>query len=155
MKEALNQDISKAFAIIRESAQANDFELFQTLVRSGMERRSAACLVEFLPMAYCRVLLSDSGAQFPETYQRRQPDGSISAEILLSTEPLWEAALEFARAHAERGISKEDLLFLAGRSAEFDAANQMLKSGAKLGDIAFTPTILNWTESGPGSDSQA
>lgn len=155
MKEALHQDICKALTIVRESPEAGDFELFQTLVRSGMERRSAARLIEFLPMAYCRILFSDSGAHFAETYQRRLPDGSLSAEILLSTEPLWEAALGFARAHAEQGISKEGLLPLASRSAEFDAANQMLKHGAKLEDIAFTAVVLNWIEIGPVSDSQA
>jgi hypothetical protein len=43
----------------------------------------------------------------------------------LSSEPLWEAAVAFARTEVEHGVPGKDLLALAARSAEFDAANQL------------------------------
>ncbi len=149
MKTTLNQDISRALAIFRDSSSAGDVEIFWTLVNSGIERRCAARLVEFLPMVYCRILLSDSGARFAKTVRRRLPDGGLSAETPLSAEPIWNAALEVAKAEAERGVPRKDIWLLAARSAEFDAANQLLQKGSKLTDVVFTEPILTWPENGP------
>ena len=90
--------------------------------------------------------------QFPNTFQRRLTNGTISSERLLSSEPVWNDAIEFARDEAERGISGEDLLAVAGRSAEFDAVNQLLNKGSNLRDIVLTPTLLTWLETGPDTD---
>jgi hypothetical protein len=48
------------------------------------------------------------------------------------SEPLWEAAVAFARTEVE--------LALAARSGEFDAANQLQNRGAKLHGLASAPT---------------
>lgn len=58
--------------------------------------------------------------------------------------------MAFGHAEIEHGISAQDLLSVAARSAEFDAANQLLNKGSKLQNIAFTPLVLNWPEDGPG-----
>lgn len=154
MKEKLNEDISRALAVFRNSPAAGENELFQSLVRIGIDRRCAKRLVVFIPMVYCRMLLSASGARFSNSFRKRLADGSLSSEELLSADPFWEPVITFAKADMERGITKEDLLLLAGRSAEFDAANQLLNRGSKLEDIAFTTAVLNWRENGPDGDSQ-
>jgi hypothetical protein len=55
-----------------------------------------------------------------------------------------QRAAAFARAELEQGVPGEDLLVLAARSAEFDAANQFLNQGSKLGNLAFGPPRLLW-----------
>jgi len=141
--------ISKAVAAMRSSPSSGDVEIFRTLVTDGLKPLVAARLVEFLPMAYCRLILRDSGVRFPNTFQRRLTNGTISSERLLSSEPVWNDAIAFARDEAKRGISREDLLVVAGRCAEFQAVNQMLNDGSQLKDIAVTPTVLMWRETGP------
>jgi hypothetical protein len=42
-------------------------------------------------------------------------------------------------------------LAIAGRSAEFDAANKLLNSGSKLESLKFTEPVLLWPASGPDS----
>ena len=69
-----------------------------------MERLLAARLIGFLPIAYCRLILQASGARFSETLQQVLPDGGISSERSLSSEPLWEAAVAFARTEVEHGV---------------------------------------------------
>jgi hypothetical protein len=155
MQSMLSHEISRAIDIVRESFSAEDYEIFQNLVNSGIERRRAARLVEFLPMVYCRILLSDSGARFAKSFRRPLPDGGLSAETPFSAEPIWEAALAFAKAEVEHGLLKKDLLFLAGRSAEFDAANQLLQKGSELRNVVFSVPVLNWPENGADSDPQA
>jgi hypothetical protein len=152
MVEKLNADILQALVVLRSSPVGGESEIFQKLVEIGIERRCAARLVVFIPMAYCRVLLSAKGVQFSNSFRQRLPDGTLSSEELLSSDPFWEPVLTFAKADVQRGIAKEDLLLLAGRSAEFDAANQLLKRGSKLEDIAFTAAVLNW---GSGPDGKA
>src|SRR5262249_24038236 len=98
--------------------------------------KHAARLVAFLPSVYCRLMLRNSGAKFSNMFRRSQP-GDISQELPLSSDPIWNAALAFASAELQSGVSKMDIFILAARSAEFDAANQLLNRVSKLEDIVF------------------
>src|SRR5262249_34402512 len=97
---------------------------------------------------YCRVVLADSGVGFSDMFHRKLPDGTFQ-EQALSAEPLWNAATAFARAEIESGVARKGLLALAARSAEFNAANQLLQQCSKLKDIRFTPVLFPWPEDGP------
>jgi hypothetical protein len=144
--------ISTAVAAMRRFPSLGDVKLYRMLVADGLKAALAARLVEFLPMAYCRLLLKDSGVRFPNTFQRRQARGKSSSERLLSSEPVWNAVIAFARDEAARGISPDDLLAVAGRSAEFQAVNQLLNNGSQLRNIALTPTVLMWRDEGPDTE---
>jgi hypothetical protein len=145
----MNEIISKAVVIFRALRSADDEELYRSLVQAGIEPPVASRLIEFLPMAYCRLILAASGARFPNVFRRLLADGT-SEERPLSSEPVWNAAVAFAESESERGVAAKDLLVVAARSAEFHAANQLLQGGAKLENLAFEPTILEWAENGSG-----
>jgi len=104
-------------------------------------------------MAYCRLILGASGARFSDAFRRILPDGSISSERLLSSEPLWTTATAFANAELEQGVAAADLLVLAARSAEFDAANTLLNQGSQLKNLAFDPPLLLWPAEASESES--
>ncbi|MGA2347653.1 MAG: hypothetical protein ABSF93_16695 [Candidatus Sulfotelmatobacter sp.] len=142
----MNDLIAKAVAAFRDSPSSGDLEIYRKLTAGGLESALAARLVEFLPMAYCHELLVHSGVRFATTFQRRLANGKNSSERLLSSEPVWRAAMLFARDEVERGVSKIDFLAIAGRSAEFQVVNKLLNSGSKLSDLALTPTLLTWPE---------
>jgi hypothetical protein len=149
MKENdLRQRVFQVASAFRQAPNLEDKEIYQALLAEGVERQLAAGLVEFLPIAYCRLILADSGLRFSTTFRRVLSDGTIR-EQPFSSEPVWNAAVAFARAEVERGATPKDLLAVAGRSAEFDAANQLLHSGSKLKDIALTVPLLTWPEIGP------
>lgn len=145
----MNAVISKAVAIFRESPTASDEEICRRIVWAGIERETAARLVELLPMAYCRLILADSGTRFSDRFQRKLIDGSLSPERALATEPLWQDALSFAIEEKQSGVTGKDLLAIAAHSAEFDVANQLLNQGAKLADIVLTTPVFQWPEGGP------
>jgi hypothetical protein len=145
----MHPEITKAVSVFRDSPDMEDEQIYRTLVKEGVGRRLAARLVEFLPGAYCRAILEDTGARFSDTFQRIQKDGTISREIALSSEPVWAAALEFARREIRQGLSRDEKLRLAGRSAEFQAANDLLRRGSRLEHLIFTPAIHPWPEDGP------
>ena len=62
----MNEAIASALAILRNSPELDDESVFRALVDRGIERSLAARIVEFLPIAYCRVLLLNSGVQFSD-----------------------------------------------------------------------------------------
>ena len=133
---------SLAIDLMRTCPLSNDSEIVSQLVNMGIVPSYAKLLVQFLPMVYCRLLLRDTGVSFPDSFCRMLPDGSISSEQSFNSEPIWHAAVGFARREVSRGISADDLLSIAGRSPEFDAANQLLQRGCPLEDIALTPPVL-------------
>jgi len=73
--------------------------------------------------------------------------------VSLSSDRLWNEAKRFAEAEIGNGVNGQRLLAIAGRSAEFDAANKLLNSDSKLEDIELTEPILRWPASGPDCGS--
>jgi len=144
----MNPAIAKAVVILRELPNASDEEILRKLLAAGVERIVASRLVEFLPLAYSRLILSESGVRFCDRFQRKLADGSLSSERPLDSEPLWAEIVSFARSEKQSGITGDALLALAGRSSEFDAVNQLANRGSKLKDIALTPAVLQWPEEG-------
>lgn len=144
----MNADISGAVAAFREFPNASDEEILRKLLAAGLDRSTASRLVEFLPMAYCRVVLADAGIKFSERFQRKLADGKLSAERPLDSDPLWAATLSFAWAEKRSGVSGKSLLAVATHSAEFDAVNRLANQGTKLSDIVLTPTVFQWHDDG-------
>jgi hypothetical protein len=62
--------ISKAVNILRESPTCSDHEIYIRVVAAGIEPRHAARLVEFLPMAYCRLIFT--GTLFTEAIRTEE-----------------------------------------------------------------------------------
>jgi hypothetical protein len=141
----MRESIAKVVYLFRNSPELDDDEVFERLIAEGIERRLAASLLTLLPMVYVRIMLEKSKVRFAEFYEQQLPSGG-SEKRQLSSEPAWEPSNEFARAEISRGISKQDLLNVAGRSAEFDALNRLLNHGHKLDTASMTPCLVPWRE---------
>src|SRR5262249_25954909 len=128
----------------REFADLDDRTLSRLLMDRGINSDTASRLVVFLSMAYCRSLLTPLGAKFSEYFRAALSDGTLSSPRLLTDEPLWVQATNYARSEVESGINGRDILLVAGRSAEFDAANQLLKRGSALEDVLFDISTIHW-----------
>jgi hypothetical protein len=146
LSDAETELIAHAVSLFRNPDLGHQ-EIFQKLVGAGVPRRNAARLVEFLPSAYCRVIFPEM--HYSESFQRRLPDGSMSPERLLSTEPMWNLALAFARDEMARGTPAQELLTVASQSAEFATMTHLCKGGSQPRHIHLTPTALLWPEDGP------
>jgi hypothetical protein len=142
----MNEAITSAVAIFRNSPQLDDESAFRALLKLGIERSLAARIVEFLPMAYCRVLFLNSGVQFSKSFTRAASPLKVQS---LSLEPVWVPFLAYAESEIGAGSRRDELLMVAGRSAEFHAINQLLDKGAELKNLVLTPTSLRWSENGP------
>ena len=70
----------------------------------GVERPTAAQLVEFLPVVYFRLLLAESGLPLPVTYRRLLADGTHTPLIPFSSEAIWNELVTFAKSEIAIGI---------------------------------------------------
>jgi len=146
MPDSINTRVTDAVALFRTSPEFDDVAAFKALLNRGVSRQLAARLVEFVPMAYCRVLLRDVGVQFPDSFRRA---GERSEARPLASEPVWEAAYALAISEVERGVRSPDVLMVAARSAEFQAVDALLNRGSKAKDVVLTVPVLPWPEAGP------
>jgi hypothetical protein len=97
-------------------------------------------------MVYCRLSLD---YDFQRLTAAPWPTEHTRHRVSLSSDALWTEAMKFGEAEMKSGVSGRDLIAIAGRSAEFDAANKLLNSGSKLENIGFTEPVLLWPASGP------
>jgi hypothetical protein len=146
----VDEAIAIALEIFRNSADLDDESVFQAVVDKGVERSLASRIVEFLPIAYCRVLFINSGVQFSNSFTRGMSPLKIQS---LSLVPEWVFFLAYAEREIRRGATKQELLMVAGRSAEFQAVNRMLNKKAELKNIVLSPIVLPWPEDGPEEDT--
>jgi hypothetical protein len=144
----MNSEIQKVLSVFRSFPELDEEGVFRKLVSEGLPASRAARLLEFIPIVYCRLMLRPFGAQFSGTF-RRKGKGGIYEERPFASDALWEPVNAFARSEVDQGISKQAMLLVAGRSPEFDAANQLLNRGSKLEDLRFAPPVFLWPENGP------
>ena len=149
LQDRLHDAVSVAVDAFRSAPLVDDEQILRILLLKGIETSIAVRIVEFVPLAYVRVLLSNAGVQFTDaSFQRRDRTGQIATRDLTS-EPVWEVARTFAEEERKRGVSPHDFVLVAGRSAEFRAANDLRKRGSKLENLRFTSPLLPWPEEGP------
>jgi hypothetical protein len=142
----VNECIAKAVSIMRASPDLDDEAMYERLVAAGIERELADRLQAFLPMAYTRLMLEKSGVRFSDYFEQEMQGGDIEKRML-SSDPVWNASMAFARAEISSGITAQELFDVAGRSAECDAANQALNAGNKMVDLEFGACrLLLWPE---------
>src|SRR5947209_3395563 len=144
------QDIAKAVYLFRAFPNLDDYSIYKRLIAEGVESHRAARLVEFLPIVYCRSMLRNSGVRFSTTFRRSAAGGGFE-EQMFSSQPVWNAAVTFVDNEARQGVSAQDILAIAARSSEFDAANQLLNGGTKLRGVTFSSPVLLWSDKGPPS----
>ncbi|HEV3040934.1 MAG TPA: hypothetical protein VHA33_24415 [Candidatus Angelobacter sp.] len=147
--EAIVSCISRAVQLFRSTPALKDEEMFRVLVQEDMEPRVAAHCVEFLPLAYSRMLLMEAGStRFPQSFLRVLPNGKFKTHRF-DSEPIWNAIVSFAKTERKSITAAKDLLAIAGRCAIFNAVNDALHAGSKLQDLLLSEPALLWPEDGP------
>ena len=147
----MNEAIASALTIFRNSPALDDEGVFRALVDKGVERSLAARIVEFLPIAYCRVLFLNSGVQFSNSFTRGTSPLKMHS---FSFVPEWVFFLAYAESEIRPGAMNQEILMVAGRRAEFHAINQLLDKKSELKNVVLTPIMLPWPESGPEDNTR-
>ncbi|GHN01645.1 hypothetical protein WSM22_31340 [Cytophagales bacterium WSM2-2] len=130
----------KAIELIgRDSREMDEEQLRNHLLTNGVPELEARELIIFLPMAFCRQLLPE--LSWPSSYydyfadetkiKRKYSDNKRYMVMKEETEKYWTG-----------NPNNEWVLNIAGRSAEFNAINQLLNSGGRLEDVGLSESFV-------------
>jgi hypothetical protein len=136
------KNITQAVEILRTQTDSSDDRLITTLVEAGFDQALATRLVEFIPLAYSRVWLADSGVQFEDYYLRASADGKTYTEHMLKDVPVYREAVAAAQSEIAAGSGFDELLPIIGRCAEFKAINSALHGGSRLEDLELSAPVF-------------
>lgn len=109
------------------------------LVSNGIPDYEAGELIIFLPTAFCRKMLPELNwlPNYFDYYsekkkiRRKYQENQRYLIIKEETEKYWN-----------QSPNKDFVLNIAGRSAEFNAINQLLNDGGKLEDVQLTESYV-------------
>lgn len=130
----------KAIELIGKDSKAMENEqLHEYLISHGIPDFEAGEFIIFLPTAFCRRLLIelDWPSNYVDYYSEKKKINRIYAGnkryvvMQEETEKYWTGA-----------PNNEWILNIAGRSAEFNAINQLLNDGGKLEDVRLTESYI-------------
>ncbi len=145
----MHEIITTAVQIFRKHPEEEDVDIYEHLLEAGINKHTAARLLEFLPLAYGRTMIARSGAKLCQTYHRMDEHGHL-IERPLESQPLWHEVVAYAHAETRKGISRQDFLAIALHSAEVRTLNKALNEGAKATDVVFTQPIFTNPDDHPG-----
>lgn len=140
--KATRQSMQAAVQVMRSNPRATNPEIFELLIKGGMDRSMAVQLVYLLPTAYTRLILADSVAYFPETYLCNDGKGGVREWNRFDEIPLWPEVIAFAKHEISSGVKGDALGLVAGRCAEFDAINQALHAGESIENLVCMPPMF-------------
>jgi hypothetical protein len=138
----VDEDVNTAVEVFLAHPHADQDETLAALADRGLAPRQAWRLYQFVPIAFCHVVLRGSGVGFLPAYLSVHPDTDAREERLLSDEPIYAAAVRLAEQRVAAGAGPAELLPVFGRSAEYAAVNQLLHQGSQLRDIRLVEPLL-------------
>ncbi len=146
----LKESDIKAFAIFLGHVDDDDDTIAAALIDEGIDEAMIDKLIQFIPLALCRVFLRSTGIVFADHYRVRDPDGRGSEEILFDDDPVYCAVMAVAEAQVASGSERHLLRAVAARSAEDRLIHALFQSGQRPEDIVLSaPYVLGLTSS-PG-----
>jgi hypothetical protein len=132
--------VSAYLDAIATSPDATNAKLRDLLVTTGYDHALVSQAIQFVPVAFGRVLLSNLGIQFSPNYILLSGEGWLVERGLLESLEVYRTAqaMTSSRADAMRAV--------ALRSAEVTAINSALNAGSNPADLAAVPVVA-FTES--------
>lgn len=124
----------------RNENSLEDKQAVQFLMKNGIGENEAVEIVAFLPIAFVRTWLKT--ANWKDKYSEYKNEEYVEKKY--SETESYNEILKVTEDYFNRNPEKETVMKIAGRSAEFNAINQLLLENptAKIEDINLTQTVI-------------
>jgi hypothetical protein len=140
---SIGESVQRALPILATSGR-DDFDgMVAALRRAGFTKAVAADLVEFMPLAFARVLFEGTGVRLADHYVRTDGNARERKRGLLMDEPVYRASMAAAQDVIAR--DEETFVAVAARSSELQALNKALQSGSRLENVFLGEPTLEWS----------
>lgn len=138
----MKKSIVLALEVFRRYPGATHEEMVEHLKSAVGDDDLAERLMEFVPIAYARIALANTGVRFQDTFCRSLGNGEVSHFCPLSSEPLWEPSTAVVMEELVKDIPEADHLAVLTRSALYNCYRQGIESGADMQDASMSPSVL-------------
>jgi hypothetical protein len=138
-------EVRRAIPVFVAHEWSPDDVLGDALIADGRSRVEAERMLIFVPIAFGRALLSETGIRFSATYLLHSSSGEPMSKRLLA-QPIFYAAM----AVAGMGLDRDTVLAIARRSAEFKVVTQALNDGCRAAALILTEPLVSL----PGEDPE-
>lgn len=110
-------------------------------VGKGVDELTVYALADFVPMAFARVALADTGVSLPDHFGRKDSRNQIREYRRLDEVAIYREALALAKVWGPGRAA--DVRAVAGWHGALALVDAALARGSKAGDLEFAPTLLN------------
>ena len=141
----LEQSLDLALTIFTQYEHSNWKSLETAMYATKMPKLHAERILEFMPVAFGRVLMRDSGVEFQGIYERRKPGSGVGREFQIATNQVYVASVAYAKRQADSTSGIEILNAVANRSPELKAIQDKVNEGVEAENIVLSRLILGWT----------
>jgi hypothetical protein len=141
--------ILRAAGVFEKNPSASNEELRAAMLAAGLSARDTDDILEFVPLAFGRVLLDGMGIVFSEKYIRIDKNGQEIFRNWLEWEKFFREGLAAAPV-VMMTSGKEAFTAIALRSSEVQAVNNALNAGASAENLQaslpvfFGPPRRKW-----------
>ena len=124
----------------RNENSLEDKQAIEFLIENGIIENEAVEIVTFLPIAFIRSWLTK--VKWKDNYTEYKNEKYVAKKY--SENESYNQILKVAKDYFNRNPSKETVMKIAGKSAEFNVINQLLLKNptAKIEDINLTETVI-------------
>ncbi len=98
-------------------------------------------LADFIPLAFANVVLTETGARFPEHFGRKDSHGTIRDFRRLDESPAFREALDLARQWWP--TRPDDVRAVAGWSGLLKLVQTAVARGSNVADLELVPPLLD------------
>ncbi|NNE65659.1 MAG: hypothetical protein HKN33_03760 [Pyrinomonadaceae bacterium] len=141
----LEQSMDLALAVFTQYESSTWDALEKAMYDSGISKLNAERILEFMPLAFGRVMMRDSGVKFHDTYQRKKPGSSRSKKFSFADNEVFAASLKYAERQANSRSGIERLTAVSARSPEMKTIQDLVNEGSDPKSIVLSSPVLGWT----------
>jgi tetratricopeptide (TPR) repeat protein len=133
--------VSQTVDLFLDHSQYDEEQISEFLANRGIQETHVDDLVVFIPMAFGRAYLLDKVAAPPATFVWIHPDTEQRHEVILSDQPIFQAAYDFAVQWMQEKGQDQEFMYLARWSAEVDVIHKVLDAGRQLENLELSPCM--------------
>jgi hypothetical protein len=162
---SITRKIKAAVPIFVINANAEEEKLLASLIANGIEEDFAWKLIEFLPLAFGRVLLKKWRVRTSDEYVRYTPSEEKIVENVrkkLGGEIVFSYAIFMGSEMSKRSLlsilglslKNEQFQTIAGLSVEVKAVRELIGRGSKPENLVLTPPYFQFRGEAKGTNAE-
>jgi len=125
--------------LIRMDENPSSDEILGAFNFYGIKDELGKELYVFLPIAFCRLMLPE--VKFPKHYIEKDIDGNETRKKFKDN-LLYNEIIHATKEYFSNSPKSDQIIKIAGLSAEFSAINQLLKDSINMENIKLTEMII-------------